>query len=334
MLIIFTLRPFFYFKSYLLGILLLGFFLPLSLFAQETIPTPFITQPIQTPASSRINMDSNPTPSIGNQTINVKEPISNNWWIKATIGYDYAFLGDITTSIKNIQNYAQALNVLNGNNIHQASSQTGNSGLVAGLEVGTNLDGENTLSLKVENIWTQNMGWTYANVNAPPAFNFNIYPDLESLTINFEHILFDPSWGKTFLTVGGGYYQAEIGMTVFNGTNPAGNGTFTGNNLGGTLGIDQTVNLNNSFNLEFTINGRLATINQVTAQNLNEASGVVSGPFYLAVLNINVSRGLSSNTDFLHWVSQSSMNQNPTYYRYAVVDYSGISGDIGLNLSF
>ncbi|HEY5038190.1 MAG TPA: hypothetical protein VIJ93_03865, partial [bacterium] len=100
-------------------------------------------------------------------------------------------------------------------------------------------------------------------------------------------------------------------------------------------------NLGNSFEIECSVKVRLATFSELTATTLTPNNNFYPGPYRLVVIqNENLkgaqgqSLGLTSNTDYLLYTPQQLMDLHPEAYRLAVVDYSGISGDISLRYYF
>ena len=156
-----------------------------------------------------------------------------------------------------------------------------------------------------------------------------------SISVNYSRVILNQEWGKTSLTLGLGYYHAVFGLTEndqnYSNTTTT-SGTFTGDVPGGTIGVDQSLSFNNSFGLDFSFKGRLATFSQLIASNVTPPLSTSKSPYALVVIkNENTGSGLSSNTDYLLFTQQGF---NPDYYRYAIADYSGFSGDISLYFHF
>jgi len=261
--------------------------------------------------------------------------LSPQWWVKLSGGYDYAFMGDLNTASRNYANY---LKEVGAPVTDRGLYQTGNSGIRAGLELGYSLDRDNWISLGAQNVWTQAMGWSQVQDNTVVE-SFMVSPNLLSVSLNYGRNLIQSKWGKTYLAVGGGWYHAYATATSYDNLIPPPNdystGTFTGDVLGGTLGLSQSVNLGGPFALELSVNGRWASFSQLSSNSVN--GNYISGPpFKLMVLrNENIVPGmLGSDSDYLLFAPQGIMDMHPGDYRYAVVDYSGLFADIAFRYSF
>ena len=275
------------------------------------------------------------------QTIDTNKAVfvsSQNWWVNASVGYDYSFFSDLNTSAKNYSNFLQ-FNVPPPN--ISSSTKAGNGGVRTGLELGFKMDGENGFSLNLENVLSQGIGWTQLN-SGTVVGSFNITPDLMSATLSYDRVLFKQNWGEAHFSLGGGLFHAAVAASYYDSNvGQTNTGTFTGDILGGTLGVGQVINLGNSFEIECSVKVRLATFSELTATTLTPNNNFYPGPYRLVVIqNENLkgaqgqSLGLTSNTDYLLYTPQQLMDLHPEAYRLAVVDYSGISGDISLRYYF
>lgn len=261
---------------------------------------------------------------------------SGNSWIKASVGYDYSFFGDLNNSSRNYGNF---LKQLGAPGTITAGAQTGNSSLKENLELGLDLDPDNSLSFDIENIASPTLGWSQSS-NGTVQQSLYVTPNLISTSLNYSRVLFKQAWGRTVLLVGAGYYHTDVNLTQFDDlvSGPTVTGTFSGDILGGTLGVGQIIKLGNSFGLECSVKARFADFSEVTTNNTNPNNANASpGPYHLVVVqnkNSPPTSNFPDNTDYLLWTSQTWMNQNPGLFRYADVDYSGLSGDISLSYYF
>ena len=279
---------------------------------------------------ANLNTLSTSTTLLPNPAVPVSMVFSKNWWVAAYGGYDYAFFGDLNTASRN---YANFLREAGSPSTIQGPAQTGNSGIRAGMEIGFSLDQENAISLSLENVWSQTLGLSYVS-NGVVGRSFDVNPDLISASLNYHRNLLSQSWGKTSVSIGLGYYHAVVGMTNYEGNlSTTFTGAFLGDVLGGTLGIGQSMVLDDSFEFKFSLKGRWATFNQLQASSISPNMNAFGPPYELVVIK-NENFGLSSDADYIDYAPQQLINMHPNDYRYAVVDYSGFSADISFYFHF
>ncbi len=264
----------------------------------------------------------------------LKQPLVPSWWAQISLGYDYTFFGDLNKGCQNVANYAQALDSLDPGTTNGSSVQTGNSGTQEAVELGFQLNRESALYLKMENDWSQSMGWSRTD-DGVLAESFKVAPLLWGASLNFEQGLIRSNWGRTFFTIGGGAYFADFNATYYNGNlNQTFTDMFTGTTWGAALSLGQAVELGGHFSLEFSVEGRWITFNQLTSAT-PPGPNFVQGPYYLSIVqNQNFGQGFSSNTDYLLWTAQQIANLHPGDYRYAVADFSGVNGVFSLRYAF
>jgi hypothetical protein len=142
---------------------------------------------------------------------------------------------------------------------------------------------------------------------------------------------------RTSLSLGAGWYHAIIDYTnglasgnPVTATNEI-NGAFTGDTIGGTVGLTEKVALGGSFGLNLSVQGRYARFAQVTASNLTNAAGQLqeTGPYSLAIVTLN---GYSILEPANRGVIDIAQSQGQA--RYAVVDYSGFDGELSFEFYF
>jgi hypothetical protein len=249
------------------------------------------------------------------------------WWVRATAGYDYSFLGDVINGTKAWTPLFQAQG-------GSGSSFTENSGLLLGLETGWQLDGDNSISLSGENILsaTQSQSATLGGGTQYQSFA----PSLLEGSVNYYrcfHGLFGGKESRTFLTLGAGYYHATVQYTL-NQTGGFSNasGTFTGDILGGTAGLVQEFKFSRDFGMDLSVRGRMANFSRMSAANVTGAQGIIpgsSGPYSLTIYNLPVGGNTYSALLF-----DSNSRVGKVSDRYASVDYSGIDADASFSFYF
>jgi hypothetical protein len=257
----------------------------------------------------------------------VQSDTLKHWWVKASGGYDYSFLTDLINGTKGWE----ALFATAGPGVTYSFS-TGNSGIAAGLELGYRLDKTNSFVLNVENIWTQKESWNYT------AGTYNdtrsAEPSLLSATLNYRLNVPDFPGGAAFLAVGGGYYRATVKYSYVETSFPSGSSIFSGDTLGGVIGLGQSLDIGSGFGIDVSFRGRWATIDKVTAQ---------------AVFDSNTGETLTDHAPYTLGMSPwgegveilepmtAELIGHETFagpIRYAVVDYSGFTGEISFYFNF
>lgn len=286
------------------------------------------------PLSAHAQDGQTPTLPRGSAPVTFKQPLNPSWWVQISLGYNYAFFSDLNQGSMNMANYTQALNAMSSAITNASSIQTGNSGIQETVELGFQLDKESALCLKAENDLSQSIGWLRTE-GVTVAESFKVDPLLWGASLNFEHSLFRSKWGRTFFTVGGGWYFADFNATDYDAnTLQTTTAAFTGNTFGGTLGLGQQIELGGAFDLEFSIEGRWLAFNSLSSAS-TPGPNFAPGPYSLVIVKSeNFGSGFSSNTDYLLWTSQQFISGHPDDYRLAVADYSGISGVFSLRYSF
>ncbi len=264
--------------------------------------------------------------------------LSRDWWVRFYSGYDFALLDDV---IKGTNNYPVFVKQVTGSVVvvitgggggpsstSTVSSSAGNNGIDSGLEIGRKLDDNSALSLTFENVWSQSDNYSVVQ-SGVTTLSQTVNPDLMSASLNYYRYLFQQKGGRTYVTLGFGYYHAAVGWVDYdtNLVKPNVNAVFTGDTVGGTLGIGQVLAIGDSFGMELSARGRLATFSQVTSPSLTEngTQDTSYGPYTLAITQF-----LNSNTLQAYAVR----NLVPLQGRYAVVDYTGFDSNLSFNFYF
>ena len=243
------------------------------------------------------------------------EPFSSPAWIKIYSGYDFSLMGDVINGLKAWDSYVKTAG-------YQTSLSTDNSGFQYGGEAGLSLDDDNALSVSLDFISTQTESWSLAAGSTK-----SISPSLQSGSLNYYRTILKEEGNRTYLMAGAGYYHASV--NYYDGSNPSNSstGTFTGDILGGTLGIGEEVGIGKIFTLGIIAKGRLATFSQVTAPSVVDmGSTLTAGPYLL---------GITTEPSVVPGAIVSATSALlGKFVRYAVVDYSGFSGDLTLAFHF
>jgi hypothetical protein len=241
-------------------------------------------------------------------------PLSTGWWLKVYGGVDYSMMGDLVNGTKAWQAPLQSGG-------YNPVFSTSNLGLMDGTEVGFSLDRIHALSIEAQNISTQTESYTYTNGGT--VYLQSVTPNLLDFSLNYYRTLFMGQGNKTYVMVGGGYYHAAVSYydVVGPGVNQSAN--FTGDIIGGTLGAGELVALGNNIILGFSVKGRLATFSQVNSPSVveNGRTVTVNAPYSLLI----------STSGYPGLLTAGPAGNG---YRYAVVDYSGVSGQLSIAYHF
>jgi hypothetical protein len=255
-----------------------------------------------------------------NKTFQVKYDLSKNWWIKVYGGYDYSVFGDLINGVKAWNPIVVSPEKL--------TTSTSNSGVVAGLEFGRKLGEDFAFSISLENISSGSESYQLSD-SSGDVQRESFSPELMSASLNLYFYPFRAKGARTYLMVGGGYYHALVSYTGYDTSvlgSPDSSATFTGDVLGGSLGIGQFLAIGDSFGLEVFAKARLATFSQVTSSTLATGGSVTNanGPY-----TIGVNTGFGNTIGI--WATQLLSGNGG---RYAVVDYSGIDAAFSFGFYF
>jgi len=293
---------------------------------------------------------STPTPTAqGVTTVShaeAKYGLFKDGWIRGYAGYDYAVLGNL---ISGVQAWGPDF-VANGEPGNTPTNSVGNSGIRAGAEIGLNVDKSNTLSINVENVWTQNESYNNgASATDPTLQTGSFQPNLTSVTLNYTVDFITSKSAKTYFTFGAGYYHATVNALVVTPYPNAGlqsvglsvpatiSGTFTGDVLGGTLGVGQILAIGDSFGLEFSARVRFATFGQMTASSLTSNGQSVPAPtggFVLVTDNSNTINMSGGTTNLGGEIDVDTFAGVGTTDNVMTLDYSGFYSDLSFNFYF
>ncbi len=230
-------------------------------------------------------------------------------------GYDFSFLEDIINGSNAWVNYGKSLGYV-------ATGGGNNSGINAGAQFGLHLDRSNSLALDFGGVFTFANNWTLVSGTGSAAQNLS--PDLLSVSLDYILDIVRNSSSHTYITLGAGYYHTTVTDSIL-GVGTAYSGTFTGDTVGGTLGLGEEIALGNSFGLDLSVKGRYASFSKVSSPNAASFDG--NGPSSLAILT-------TSGVSVLVPVTDAGIAGSSGVARDAVVDYSGIDAKVAFDIYF
>lgn len=241
-------------------------------------------------------------------------------FMEAYTGYDYSFLGDIVKGTKAWVSYAKAAG-------YTGSAWTNNCGILAGALFGLRLDRTNSLALDLGGVFPQaTNSWS---MDVPlTVYGQNCSSTLLNALLDYKLNLIHSPGDHTYLTLGAGWYHAIVfNSLVYN--NSLKTGTYTGDILGGALGIGEEISFGGSFGLDIWVRGRYATFNQVSSPSANTVDSV--GPASMAMQTTTV--GGDHYTLLLPYTN-AYIAVNPSTLRNASVDFSGIDAHLAFAIYF
>jgi|GEM_PF-5888046 len=237
-------------------------------------------------------------------------------------GYDYSILGDLSTGFNNFKSEFLASS--------SAYSATGggfqNSGIQTGVIYGIHLDPSSSLALEFSNVMTFPSDYSISG-GSTVLYNTSLAPSLFSVSADYSLNLIQAGSSRTYVAVSGGYYHGTVAYN--NNGGGYGGGTFTGDNIGGTLGIGEEVSLGSGFGFNFSLPGRYAYFSQVSSTTAVGLSGG-TGTTYLCLAGI----GGPNNLKILVPASSSLISKNPSLVSYAGLDYSGLDAHAAVEYHF
>lgn len=242
-------------------------------------------------------------------------------------GYDYSFLDDLVNGIQQTGAYYK-----NSGGVTVGTS-TDRSGVVLGTEWGQRLNGGGEVSLAAEVVSSQ--ADSFGQSNASGFGGETIGPNLLDATVRYSFDVIRGPGSRTSLSLGAGWYHAVVdfndsfsqGVTA----EPEIQGALTGDTLGGTVGLKEQLQVGEGFVLNLSVNGRYARFGQVVASDLSGYAARIgaTGPYTLAMVNLSG-----------YWAIEPLPSQQLLAYestgqaRPAVVDYSGIDGEVSFGFLF
>jgi hypothetical protein len=236
-------------------------------------------------------------------------------WLRTYSGYDFAVLGDLTRGMRDW------VGTIRESGFY-ADSFTGNSGLLMGMELGVGLDRDNAFSLGFEGILSQNQAFTAITPGGPFAQNYQ--PNLMGVSLNYYRYLAVGKTSRTYVSLGGGYYQAIVDFSGNFGPTLL-KASYEGNTIGGILGIGQEWSLGDGFGLEVTAHGRIVTVGQLTSPRIfvngAEDSSEKQG----------LGKVMTGNYRIVVPTTTANIDSDPTL-DYVTADFSGFDANFTLKL--
>ena len=251
----------------------------------------------------------------------VKTQVAPGVWLAFSAGYNFANLGDLGAAAKNLDDFAAA----GGDKVGDGTS---GNGIQAGLALGVDLDKSDSLSLSVENTWTNQVGLNITSggdAGARESFD----PSLLGIKLNYELVIAQGGGSKTSFIVGAGFYHGAV--DYYSDITPYGSQTITGNfgqdGVGGTVGVSEKLDLGGSLEFGASANFQAAdfgklTSNQMTENGTTSSSG---GPFVLVTDHVNDPYTTVEPVP-------TSAGAPPSGYNYTDLDYTGFNADLSLTL--
>ncbi len=233
-------------------------------------------------------------------------------------GYDYAMLGDIGNGFTNFKNYLSGPGTVLTGGVQ-------NSGVKAGVRYGLHLDSSSSLALNLGTVMTLPSSLS-ETMGSTVVYNLNVVPQLYSVTLEYSLNLMQDPGSRTYVRVGGGFYHAAVGYD-FVGEIGFG-GTYTADNVGGTLDLGEEIALGSNFGLNFSAEGRYVTFSQLSSNNGANYEGG-SQPSSLALVQLG-----ASSPWILLPLSNAYINANPSYMKNAGLDYSGLGVNASVEYHF
>ncbi len=246
----------------------------------------------------------------------IEGALSKDWWLKVYAGYDYSMMGDVINGVKAWEAYLEPAVT--------PTLSLGHGGFVDGTEIGFTLDPNHSISIEAENIATQNENLNYTNGGTTTWKT--IGPSLEDINLNYYRTLFRSKGNGTYLMIGAGYYHTNVNYYDGSGPSTSQSATFTGDVIGGVLGVTQKWEIAKNFTCGLSVKGRLAAFSEVKSSSIfgNGTTQTVNAPYALMIYN----QGLTGA------ITADSPNYAGSSAHYAVVDYSGFLGDFFLAFHF
>jgi hypothetical protein len=123
-------------------------------------------------------------------------------WVSLYTGYDFANLGALGSSEKNLLDFATSIG-------DSSADGTSGSGILGGVAVGLDLDKRNSLSLSLENTWTSQSGLNITTGHDAGTFE-KFDPTLLGVALNYSLVIAQGGGSETSLTLGGGFYHGSV----------------------------------------------------------------------------------------------------------------------------
>lgn len=236
-------------------------------------------------------------------------------------GYDYASLGDVVNGTKGWKDYGtQALGAT-------ATLSTNNSGVLAGAMFGLHLDKSNAIALDLGTVLP--LGGN--NVSLTSGGATDDITDSTSLfyaTADYILDIAQSASSKTYLTAGVGWYHATSTWKLTSNSPVTTVGdTYSGDTIGGILGIGEEISLGGALSLDLSAKGRLASFSKLSNSSANNFDGNGSGSIALLTTNSG-----GNNYTVLVPLTDGFISSNSSVAKNASFDFTGFDVDASLKL--
>jgi hypothetical protein len=242
---------------------------------------------------------------------------NSKMFVQVYTGYDYSFMGDVATGTDGWISAAKS----------EGFTTTGggeHSGILASLLWGLRLDKANSLALDFGSVVNFGNNWTASNGLISDTQSLSPY--LFSASIDYRVDVAKSKGSRTYITAGAGWYHGIADIKSMVGGDVE-SGSFTGDTIGGTLGVGEEVELGGSFGLDLSVRGRYANFSKVSADSLTVDGTSQPGPFSLATGTLDGYKVIIPATN-------AEIDSSGGTANYASLDFSGIDAKVALNLYF
>lgn len=238
-------------------------------------------------------------------------------WMQFYTGYDFSLMGDVASGTDAWAKYAKSL----GDTV---SGGGNNSGVMASYLWGFKLDKSNSLALDLGSVFTFPNNWAIQTTSG--VFAQNLGPYFLSASLDYILDIAQGPGNRLYLTAGLGYYHGVVDYTL-NAISQSTSGSFTGDTIGGTLGVGQEMDLGNSFGLDCSIRLRYASFGRMSTDHVLSTSGPTPGTYSLAIAT-------QAGYGLIIPDTNGGIDGSAGAERYAGLDYSGIDAKVALNFYF
>jgi hypothetical protein len=232
-------------------------------------------------------------------------------------GLDFSFLEDV---VNGSNGWVSLFRTTPGITVNGGGN---NLGIQAGALFGIHLDPSNSLALDLGSVFTFGNNWTASQSGT--SITQNLGPVVVSASLDYILDIVKTPGARTYITAGAGWYHALVTDTFTesaSGSTTVFGGTFTGDTVGGTLGVGEEIDLGGSFGLDISVKGRYASFNKVSNNSVKSVDG--TGPSSIAILP-------TTGYNLIVPVTDATI-ASTAGARDAVIDYSGIDAKVALNL--
>ncbi|HET9869397.1 MAG TPA: hypothetical protein VFR02_02705 [bacterium] len=238
-------------------------------------------------------------------------------FVQFQTGLDISFLDEIVNGTNGWKSFFPGSYI---------SGTAARGGVASDLSYGIHLDGASSLALNLGNVLTAPSVISATDPSNRTVFQADVAPSLYSASLVYSLNLAQGAGSRIYFSLGGGWYHGIVSEATLGTSGPGGfGGTFTGDTVGGTLGLGGEIDLGSSFGLGFTVNGRYAYFSRVSADKAGDASSN-PGPYSLTEFTGPGGQHVLIPLD--------NADINSSSNGYTAVDYSGIDAQFSLTYRF